>query len=64
MSKDKPADRVSSRSEIREDGVSYGKRPRGRPRTLDYSVFEPLNVDPNALLQAVLRPPKPNSDQD
>ena len=60
MSKDKPPDRVSSRSEIREDGTSYGagKRPRGRPRTLDYSVFDPLDVDPMALVQAVLRPPK------
>ena len=63
MSKDKPPDRVSSRSEIREDGAGYGKRPRGRPRTLDYSVFDPLDVDPMALVQAVLRPPKGKSEK-
>ena len=63
-STNQPPDRVSSRSEIREDEAGYaGKRPRGRPRTLDYSVFEPLNVDPNALLQAVLRPPKAERDE-
>ena len=59
----KPTDNVSNRSEIREDEASYGKRPRGRPRTLDYSVFDPLDVDPMALVQAVLRPPKEKRDE-
>ena len=60
MSKNKPASKVSDRSTIREDGTSYDASPRkrGRPRTLDYSVFDPLDVDPMALVQAVLRPPK------
>ena len=48
-----------------ETGPGYDaapKRPRGRPRTLDYSVFDPLDVDPMALVQAVLRPPKRDKD--
>ena len=56
MSEHKHTDKVSDRSEVRESSAS--PRPRGRPRTLDYSVFEPLDVDPMALVQAVLRPPK------
>ena len=54
MSKDKPASKISDRSNEYE----ASPRPRGRPRTLDYSVFEPLDVDPMELVQAVLRPPK------
>ena len=60
MSEHKPTNNVSDRSTMREDGASYGDSPRkrGRPRTLDYSVFDPLDVDPMALVQAVLRPSK------
>ena len=45
---------MSDRSEVREPEGTYdaSPRPRGRPRTLDYSVFESLNVDPMALVQA------------
>ena len=65
MSKYKPENQVSDRSEVREDTVNYGDTPRtrGRPRTLDYSVFDPLDVEPMALVQAVLRPPKGKRDE-
>ncbi len=60
MSKHKPSNRVSDRSGVREDAFTYGDTPRkrGRPRTLDYSVFGTLDTEPMALVQAVLRPPK------
>ena len=63
MSKHKPTGKVSDRSEVRESEASYDNSPRGRgrPRTLDYSVFDPLDVEPMALVRAVLRPPKRDS---
>ena len=65
MSEHKHTDKVSDRSELREPEASYdaSPRPRGRPRTLDYSVFAPLDVDPVALVRAVLRPPKPKRSE-
>ena len=56
---------VSDRSTIREDDAGYDANPRkrGRPRTLDYSVFDPLDVEPMALVQAVLRPPKDKGEE-
>ena len=66
MSERKPTtSKVSDRSTIREDGTGYsaGPRKRGRPRTLDYSVFDPLDVGPMALVRAVLRPPKGKNDE-
>ena len=60
MSYDRPANKVRARSKTESPSASYdaGKRPRGWPHTLDYSVFDPLDVEPMALVRAVLRPPK------
>ena len=60
MSEQEPTtSKASGQSTIREDGASYNASPRkrGRPRTLDNSVFDPLDVEPMALVRAVLRPP-------
>ena len=61
MADSKLASKASGPSEVREDVASYdaGKRPR----TLDYSVFAPLDVEPMALVRAVLRPPKVKRDE-